>query len=86
MKLNTSEMETLKCSVIVESVQKSTTSVNVLNYIPPLLIRLCFVVLSVGPKILTYVTKVIIQSLQLLLVLLRMEIQSYILMQVLGYR
>uniref|UniRef100_A0A671XHE2 Chitobiosyldiphosphodolichol beta-mannosyltransferase n=1 Tax=Sparus aurata TaxID=8175 RepID=A0A671XHE2_SPAAU len=37
--------------------------------------------LPVGPKILTYVTKVIIQSLQLLLVLLRMEIQSHILMQ-----
>uniref|UniRef100_A0A3Q3XPA2 Uncharacterized protein n=1 Tax=Mola mola TaxID=94237 RepID=A0A3Q3XPA2_MOLML len=36
---------------------------------------------QVGPKILTYVTKVIVQCLQLLHVLLRMEIQSHILMQ-----
>uniref|UniRef100_A0A7N8Y6I7 Chitobiosyldiphosphodolichol beta-mannosyltransferase n=1 Tax=Mastacembelus armatus TaxID=205130 RepID=A0A7N8Y6I7_9TELE len=36
---------------------------------------------QVGPKILTYVTKVIFQSLQLLYVLLRMELQSHILMQ-----
>lgn len=35
----------------------------------------------VGPKILTYVTKVILQCLQLLHVLLKMETQSYILMQ-----
>uniref|UniRef100_A0A7N6BK34 Glycosyltransferase subfamily 4-like N-terminal domain-containing protein n=1 Tax=Anabas testudineus TaxID=64144 RepID=A0A7N6BK34_ANATE len=35
----------------------------------------------VGPKILTYVTKVIVQFLQLLHVLLRMELQSHILMQ-----
>ncbi|XP_034088764.1 chitobiosyldiphosphodolichol beta-mannosyltransferase isoform X1 [Gymnodraco acuticeps] len=35
----------------------------------------------VGPKILTYVTKVILQCLQLLYVLLRMETQSHILMQ-----
>ncbi|XP_047427986.1 chitobiosyldiphosphodolichol beta-mannosyltransferase [Mugil cephalus] len=35
----------------------------------------------VGPKILTYVTKVIVQSLQLLHVLLSMELQSHILMQ-----
>lgn len=41
-----------------------------------------FVCFSVGPKILTYVTKVIAQCLQLLHVLLRMEIQSHILMQV----
>uniref|UniRef100_A0A3Q3KKI5 Beta-1,4-mannosyltransferase n=1 Tax=Monopterus albus TaxID=43700 RepID=A0A3Q3KKI5_MONAL len=34
-----------------------------------------------GPKILKYVTKVIVQSLQLLHVLLRMELQSHILMQ-----
>uniref|UniRef100_A0A7N6ACG9 Chitobiosyldiphosphodolichol beta-mannosyltransferase n=1 Tax=Anabas testudineus TaxID=64144 RepID=A0A7N6ACG9_ANATE len=34
-----------------------------------------------GPKILTYVTKVIVQFLQLLHVLLRMELQSHILMQ-----
>ncbi|KAK2893409.1 chitobiosyldiphosphodolichol beta-mannosyltransferase [Channa argus] len=37
--------------------------------------------IRVGPKILTYVTKVIVQSLQLLDVLLRMELQSHILMQ-----
>nr|XP_040046472.1 chitobiosyldiphosphodolichol beta-mannosyltransferase isoform X2 [Gasterosteus aculeatus aculeatus] len=36
---------------------------------------------SVGPKIFTYVTKVILQTLQLLLVLLKMETQSHILMQ-----
>ncbi|KAK2832971.1 hypothetical protein Q5P01_016860 [Channa striata] len=36
---------------------------------------------QVGPKILTYVTKVVLQSLQLLHVLLRMELQSHILMQ-----
>uniref|UniRef100_A0A672YK58 Chitobiosyldiphosphodolichol beta-mannosyltransferase n=1 Tax=Sphaeramia orbicularis TaxID=375764 RepID=A0A672YK58_9TELE len=35
----------------------------------------------VGPKILTYVTKVMTQCLQLLFVLLRMELQSFILMQ-----
>ncbi|XP_032393414.1 chitobiosyldiphosphodolichol beta-mannosyltransferase isoform X1 [Etheostoma spectabile] len=35
----------------------------------------------VGPKILTYVTKVILQCLQLLHVLLKMETQSHILMQ-----
>ncbi|KAL7377569.1 hypothetical protein ABVT39_001403 [Epinephelus coioides] len=35
----------------------------------------------VGPKILTYVTKVILQCLQLLYVLLNMETQSHILMQ-----
>ncbi|XP_075998947.1 chitobiosyldiphosphodolichol beta-mannosyltransferase [Genypterus blacodes] len=37
--------------------------------------------LQVGPRILTYVTKVIIQVLQLLYVLLRMDLQSHILMQ-----
>lgn len=42
----------------------------------------CFVVFSVGPKILTYVTKVVVQCLQLLHVLLRGETQSHILMQV----
>ncbi|KAL6102419.1 alg1 [Pungitius sinensis] len=36
---------------------------------------------QVGPKIFTYVTKVILQTLQLLLVLLKMETQSHILMQ-----
>ncbi|GLD48865.1 chitobiosyldiphosphodolichol beta-mannosyltransferase [Lates japonicus] len=36
---------------------------------------------GVGPKLLTYVTKVIIQCLQLLYVLLRMELQSHLLMQ-----
>ncbi|XP_023269090.1 chitobiosyldiphosphodolichol beta-mannosyltransferase-like, partial [Seriola lalandi dorsalis] len=35
----------------------------------------------VGPKLLTYVTKVIIQCLQLLSVLLRVEPQSHLLMQ-----
>ncbi|XP_041853225.1 chitobiosyldiphosphodolichol beta-mannosyltransferase [Melanotaenia boesemani] len=34
-----------------------------------------------GPKLLTYVTKVMVQSLQLLRVLLTMELQSFILMQ-----
>ena len=42
----------------------------------------CFVVFPVGPKVLTYVTKVMVQSLQLLHVLLKMELQSHILMQV----
>ncbi|KAM7387483.1 hypothetical protein PAMA_009887 [Pampus argenteus] len=37
--------------------------------------------LQVGPKVLTYVTKVMVQSLQLLRVLLKMELQSHILMQ-----
>lgn len=37
---------------------------------------------TVGPKLLTYVTKVITQCLQLLFVLLRMELQSHLLMQV----
>ncbi|XP_053194125.1 chitobiosyldiphosphodolichol beta-mannosyltransferase isoform X1 [Scomber japonicus] len=37
--------------------------------------------IKVGPKILTYVTKVVAQSLQLLHVLLNMELQSHILMQ-----
>lgn len=41
---------------------------------------------STGPKLLTYVTKVIVQSLQLLSVLLRMELQSHILLQVLKMR
>lgn len=41
------------------------------------------VVFSTGPKILTYITKVIVQCLQLLSVLMRMELQSHILMQVL---
>uniref|UniRef100_A0A3Q1JAJ2 Chitobiosyldiphosphodolichol beta-mannosyltransferase n=1 Tax=Anabas testudineus TaxID=64144 RepID=A0A3Q1JAJ2_ANATE len=41
----------------------------------------CSVAFPVGPKILTYVTKVIVQFLQLLHVLLRMELQSHILMQ-----
>ncbi|XP_067471659.1 chitobiosyldiphosphodolichol beta-mannosyltransferase [Thunnus thynnus] len=36
---------------------------------------------QVGPKVLTYVTKVMVQSLQLLHVLLKMELQSHILMQ-----
>lgn len=40
------------------------------------------VVFLTGPKILTYVTKVIVQCLQLLSVLMRMELQSHILMQV----
>lgn len=35
-----------------------------------------------GPKIFSYVTKVLIQSLQLLLTLSKMETQSHILMQV----
>ncbi|KAM4598344.1 chitobiosyldiphosphodolichol beta-mannosyltransferase [Polymixia lowei] len=35
----------------------------------------------VGPRVLTYVTKVILQSLQLFHVLIKMELQSYILMQ-----
>lgn len=38
---------------------------------------------SVGPKILTYVTKVMVQCVQLLLVLSRMETPSHVLMQVL---
>lgn len=37
---------------------------------------------SVGPKIVSYVTKVLIQSLQLLLTLSKMDTQSHILMQV----
>ncbi|XP_062294172.1 chitobiosyldiphosphodolichol beta-mannosyltransferase [Scomber scombrus] len=37
--------------------------------------------IKVGPKILTYVTKVAVQTLQLLRVLLNMELQSHILMQ-----
>ncbi|KAM7371508.1 hypothetical protein PAMP_008742 [Pampus punctatissimus] len=37
--------------------------------------------LQVGPKVLTYVTKVMVQSLQLLYVLLKMKLQSHILMQ-----
>lgn len=41
------------------------------------------VVFLTGPKILMYVTKVIAQCLQLLSVLMRMELQSHILMQVL---
>jgi len=41
---------------------------------------------SVGPKIFSYVTKVILQSLQLLHVLLKMETQSHILMQVLIHK
>uniref|UniRef100_A0A4W6E261 Chitobiosyldiphosphodolichol beta-mannosyltransferase n=1 Tax=Lates calcarifer TaxID=8187 RepID=A0A4W6E261_LATCA len=36
---------------------------------------------GVGPKLVTYVTKVIIQCLQLLYVLLRMELQSHLLLQ-----
>lgn len=44
------------------------------------------VVFLTGPKILTYVTKVIVQCLQLLSVLMRMELQSHILMQVLDWR
>ncbi|KAG7504258.1 chitobiosyldiphosphodolichol beta-mannosyltransferase [Solea senegalensis] len=36
---------------------------------------------GVGPKLLTYVTKVTVQCLQLLSVLLRMELQSYVLLQ-----
>lgn len=41
------------------------------------------VIFLTGPKMFTYVTKVIVQCLQLLSVLMRMELQSYILMQVL---
>ncbi|XP_062309603.1 chitobiosyldiphosphodolichol beta-mannosyltransferase isoform X1 [Osmerus eperlanus] len=37
--------------------------------------------LKVGPRILTYATKVIRQSLQLLFVLMKMDVQSYVLMQ-----
>lgn len=39
----------------------------------------CF---AVGPKVVTYVTKVMVQSLQLLRVLLTMELQEHVLMQV----
>ncbi|MEQ2192572.1 hypothetical protein XENOCAPTIV_013826, partial [Xenoophorus captivus] len=35
-----------------------------------------------GPKLLTYVTKTIVQSVQILHVLLSMELQAHILMQV----
>nr|XP_029500630.1 chitobiosyldiphosphodolichol beta-mannosyltransferase [Oncorhynchus nerka] len=38
--------------------------------------------LQVGPRMVSYVTKVILQSLQLLLVLLKTDVQSHILMQV----
>uniref|UniRef100_A0A3P9A0U5 Glycosyl transferase family 1 domain-containing protein n=1 Tax=Esox lucius TaxID=8010 RepID=A0A3P9A0U5_ESOLU len=37
--------------------------------------------IQVGPRVMTYVTKVILQSLQLFLVLLNMDLQSHILMQ-----
>uniref|UniRef100_A0AAZ3QBV1 Beta-1,4-mannosyltransferase n=1 Tax=Oncorhynchus tshawytscha TaxID=74940 RepID=A0AAZ3QBV1_ONCTS len=37
--------------------------------------------LQVGPRVVSYVTKVILQSLQLLLVLLKTDVQSHILMQ-----
>lgn len=40
------------------------------------------VVLSTGPKILSYITKVVVQCVQLLSVLLSMELQSHILLQV----
>lgn len=39
----------------------------------------CF---AVGPKVVSYVTKVTVQSLQLLRVLLTMELQAHVLMQV----
>lgn len=39
----------------------------------------CF---AVGPKVVAYVTKVMVQSLQLLRVLLTMELQAHVLMQV----
>lgn len=39
----------------------------------------CF---AVGPKVVSYVTKVAVQSLQLLRVLLTMELQAHVLMQV----
>lgn len=39
----------------------------------------CF---AVGPKVVSYVTKVMVQSLQLLRVLLTMELQAHVLMQV----
>lgn len=48
------------------------------------IVSLCeHVVFLTGPKFLTYVTKVIVQCLQLLCVLMKMELQSHILMQVL---
>lgn len=37
---------------------------------------------AVGPKVVSYVTKVMVQSLQLLRVLLTMELQAHVLMQV----
>ncbi|XP_042170856.1 chitobiosyldiphosphodolichol beta-mannosyltransferase-like isoform X2 [Oncorhynchus tshawytscha] len=40
-----------------------------------------FVGFPVGPRVVSYVTKVILQSLQLLLVLLKTDVQSHILMQ-----
>lgn len=44
------------------------------------------VVVSSGPKLFVYITKVVVQCLQLLWVLLRMELQSHLLMQVLEER
>lgn len=61
------------------------TEVKVFDYIGED-VRYHHVVVSSGPKPFVYITKVVVQCLQLLWVLLRMELQSHLLMQVLEER